>query len=143
MSLREICFYKLPPLADDCLLLLWRVASMQQEALSVLVAWGFKLKSEVVWCKVTKQGKPRMGMGRYTRASHETCLLATRGRVNVADHGVCDTFAAPVGRHSEKPDEIYRIAERLVPGGPFVELFARRRRQGWQAYGNELSEAAE
>jgi N6-adenosine-specific RNA methylase IME4 len=88
-------------------------------------------------------------MGRYVRAAHETCLLATRGTVKVADRAVRSVFDAPVptlnGKrvHSRKPDAIYDIAERLVPGGPFVELFARRRRDGWQCFGNELSEAAE
>jgi len=149
MSERELCFFKLPPLADDCLLLFWRVASMQREAFTVITAWGFTVKSEIVWRKLTATGKLHFGLGRYTRASHEVCLLATRGRVKVADRAVRSVFDAPVptenGKkvHSRKPDAIYEIAERLVPGGPFVEMFARRRRAGWQCYGNELSEAAE
>lgn len=149
MALRELCSFKLPPLANDCLLLLWRVAAMQQEALALCVAWGFTAKSEIVWRKLTTTGKQHFGMGRYVRAAHETCIVATRGHVKVADRGVRSVFDAPVptenGKrvHSRKPDAIYEIAERLVPGGPYVELFARRRRTGWQCHGNELPEAAE
>ena len=62
----------------DCLLLLWRVAAMQQEALDVARAWGFTVKTELVWEKLTKTGKPHFGMGHYLRGSHEVCLLATR-----------------------------------------------------------------
>jgi N6-adenosine-specific RNA methylase IME4 len=138
----EICAMPLPELDADCLLLLWRVAAMQQEALDVAKAWGFTVKSEIVWEKLTKHGKPHFGMGRYVRASHEVCLVATRGRVRVADRSIRSRFSAPVRRHSEKPDRIYEIAEALVPGGPYVELFARRRRDGWVQYGDELPEVA-
>ncbi len=134
----DLMRFPLPPLADDCLLMLWRVASMQQEALNVARAWGFTVKSEIVWEKLTRTGKAHFGMGRYVRASHEVCLLATRGRVKVADRSVRSRFAAPVGEHSQKPDRIYEIAEALVPGGPFAELFARRTREGWAQYGDEL-----
>ena len=138
LSVPQLMRFPLPSLADDCLLLLWRVASMQQEALDVARAWGFTVKSEIVWEKMTRTGKQHFGMGRYVRASHETCLVATRGRVKVADRGIRSRFSAPVGEHSEKPDRIYEIAEALVPGGPFVELFARRVREGWMQRGNEL-----
>lgn len=144
LALRELCFFPLPPLADDCLLLLWRVAAMQQEALAVCSAWGFVVKSEIVWRKLTVSGKAHFGMGRYVRASHETCIVATRGRVKVADRAVRSVFDAPVQEHSRKPDAIYEIAERLVPGGPYVELFGRRRRAGWTVLGNDPAlEAAE
>lgn len=144
MGVVALCAFQLPKLAPDCLLLLWRVAAMQREALQVITAWGFTLKSEIVWCKLSKTGKRHMGMGRYVRAAHETCLVATRGRVTVADRGVRSVFDAPVQGHSHKPDAIYEIAERLVPGGPYVEIFGRRRRQGWTVLGNDPAlEAAE
>jgi N6-adenosine-specific RNA methylase IME4 len=102
MTLSDIMAYPLPPLAEDCMLLLWRVAAMQQEALLVANAWGFVPKAEIVWEKLTASGKPWFGMGRYVRAAHETCLLATRGKVKVLDRSVRSRFAAKVGRHSEK-----------------------------------------
>ncbi len=76
-------------------------------------------------------------MGRYVRAEHETCLIATRGRVQVADRAIRSTFDAPVGVHSAKPDAFYAIAERLS-AGPYTELFARTPRKGWQQFGDQL-----
>lgn len=146
MSVEEICAYPLPPLADDCLLLLWRLSSMVEEAYQVVRAWGFVPKAEVVWEKVTaKNGRPWIGMGRYTRASHETAILATRGRVQVADKGVRSRFAASVpvderGRpiHSAKPEFFYRQVVERLSRGPFVELFSRQTREGWTTIGDGL-----
>jgi N6-adenosine-specific RNA methylase IME4 len=141
--------FKLPPLADNCLMLFWRVASMQQEALDVVKSWGFVVKSEIVWAKLTKKGKPWFGMGRYVRNAHETCLVCTRGRVKVKNRSIRSGFSAPVPvdardryLHSAKPDEIYTIAEELYDG-PYVELFARKRRPGWTQFGKQLPRAAE
>jgi N6-adenosine-specific RNA methylase IME4 len=142
LSQREIERFSLPPLADDALLLLWRVASQPEEALRVVRAWGFVPKSEIVWRKLTKHGKRHFGMGRYVRAEHETAIVATRGRFTVAARNIRSTFEAPIGRHSEKPDAFYEIAERLGGGGPFAELFARRVRSGWLQFGDELPEGA-
>jgi N6-adenosine-specific RNA methylase IME4 len=141
MSVAELAGFELPPLADDAYLLLWRVASMQREALDVAHYWGFVVKSELVWCKLTKTGLRHFGMGRHVRASHETCLLCTRGRPKPLSHSVRSTFDAPVGRHSEKPERFYELVEQLCPG-PRAELFARRHRAGWQCFGDELGEAA-
>jgi N6-adenosine-specific RNA methylase IME4 len=87
-----------PTLADDCILFLWRVSSQVEEAYRVVRAWGFVPKSEIVWNKRTKNGKKWMGMGRTGRQSHETCIVATRGRsANVVhDKGVRSTFTAKV-----------------------------------------------
>ena len=144
MSAKKAATFKLPPLADDCLMLFWRVASMQQEALDIVRVWGFKVKSEIVWAKLTKHGKPWFGMGRYVRNSHEVCLVCTRGRVKVRSRSVRSGFSAPVpvdarGRyvHSAKPEQIYRIAEALSEG-PYCELFARKRRAGWMQFGRQL-----
>jgi N6-adenosine-specific RNA methylase IME4 len=140
MTLGQLIAFRLPPLEYHCVLMLWRVAAMQSEALIVMRAWGFTQKSELVWVKQTVTGKMHFGLGHYVRAAHETCLIGVRGKVSVDDRSVRSVFEAPVGRHSEKPDEAYAIAQRLVAGGPYAEVFARRRRPGWQCYGDELGE---
>lgn len=123
--------------ADNAVLFLWRVASMQQEALNTVRAWGFVLKTELVWNKMTKHGKKHFGMGSYTRASHETCLIAIRGSCRPLVFNQRSTFEARVGRHSAKPDEFYQIVERMYDG-PRIELFARKTRPGWDHRGNEV-----
>lgn len=132
------------PVANDAVLLLWRVASQQQSALDVVRAWGFTVKTELVWLKKTTSGKRWFGMGRTLRAEHEVCLVATRGRPEVLNHSTRSTFvtdvdglSAPVRRHSEKPDEFFTIVESLF-AGPRLELFARKQRPGWTCVGDEL-----
>jgi len=138
-------------LAPDCRLFLWRVAAMQEEAFAVMRAWGFQLKSEIVWVKTSKgtdiahdveqlgeEDKLHFGMGRTVRMAHETCLIGVRGRPEVLNHSTRSVFFAPYTRHSEKPDVFYReVVERLSPG-PYLELFARDRRSGWLSLGAEL-----
>lgn len=124
----------------DCIMFLWRVAAMQREALDLAAAWGFVVKSELVWEKTTKTGKDHFGMGHYVRASHETCLICVRGKPKVLDHSIRSRFRAPVQKHSQKPDLFYEIVEKLTPG-PRLELFARRHRQGWFCLGDELRPA--
>ena len=138
LGIDDLCNFPLPPLAVDAHLFLWRVASMQVEALHLTEAWGFTVKSEIVWLKQTSHGKQWFGMGRQVRMAHETCLIATRGKgAGVRDHSIRSTFGAPAGLHSEKPEAFFHLVERLVPG-PWVELFARRPRAGWVVYGNEI-----
>lgn len=140
MTVEELCAFKLPPIDQRAIMFFWRVASMQDEALRVINAWGFQVKSELVWNKTTKHGKRQFGMGRYVRMEHEVCLIAVNdGTYPVNDKAIRSTFAAPVGRHSVKPDEFFEIVERLVGDVPRVELFARKRRPGWTCYGNELT----
>lgn len=145
MSAIEICRMPLPPLHQDCVLFLWRVASMQQEALDVVKYWGFTpVKTELVWMKKTATGQRWFGMGRTLRAEHEICLIATHGKPQVKNHSTRTTFitdvdglSAKAGRHSEKPDKFYEIVEELFDG-PRVELFARQQREGWTCLGDEL-----
>lgn len=137
MTLAELQRFELPPLAEDCALFMWRVAAMQLDALQLAEAWGFRPHSELVWRKLTRWGKPWFGMGRIVRGSHETCLIAVRGRPLVKSRAVRSLFDAPAGVHSQKPTEFYEIVERLYDG-PYTELFARRHRAGWQCLGNQL-----
>lgn len=144
MSTNEICAMTLlppaqfPTLASDAMLFLWRVSSMVEDAYRVVRAWGFVPKSEIVWVKLTSTGeKKHFGMGRYVRARHETCIVATRGKPLVLSHSVRSTFEAPVGKHSEKPQVFFDIVEQLC-AGPRVEMFARRRRPRWDALGDQV-----
>jgi len=138
LSLADICAFPLPPLADDCYLFLWRVASQVEEAYRVVRAWGFVPKSEIVWEKLTAKGKPWFGMGRTVRASHETAIIATRGKPKPLCHSVRSRFAAVAQKrkHSAKPEAFYDLVERLA-AGPYVELFARRQRAGWTCLGDQ------
>ena len=132
---------------ENAVLFLWRLASMQDDALRVAAMWGFRVVSEIVWQKLTVNGKPHFGMGRTVRGSHETALICVRGRSSrvITSHRVRSVFAAPVpsinGRpiHSAKPDEFFAIVEDLC-AGPRLELFARKRRDGWTQIGNQLGE---
>ena len=139
MDLDGIKNFKLPPLADDCYLFMWRVSSQVPEAYEVVKAWGFHHKSEIVWEKLTKHGKPWFGMGHHVRAAHETAIIAVRGSPKPLVRNIRSRFAAkvPEGRHSAKPEEFFDIVEAMCQG-PFVELFARRHRPGWSCRGNEL-----
>jgi N6-adenosine-specific RNA methylase IME4 len=156
MTLQEIMMFRRPPIADDAILFLWRVASMQEEALQVMRAWGFTPKSEIVWGKTTQAPSPLLvasmsdpmygaqkiklayGMGRYVRNCHETCLIGRRGKGKIEDPSQRSMFFAPVGRHSEKPEEFYRIVRTLCPDGPRVSLFERQPREGFECFGDEL-----
>lgn len=136
LSLDDICAFELPPLEPDAYLLLWRVSSQVEETYRVVRAWGFVPKSEIVWEKLTAGGRPWFGMGRHVRASHETAILAVRGRPKPKSRSVRSRFAATVGQHSAKPEAFYDLVEQFADG-PYVELFARRQRPGWLCLGDQ------
>lgn len=144
MTTAKICALQLPPIASDAVLFLWRVAAMMQDALDVAAAWGFVPKSEIVWVKTTRRASPdagatklHFGMGRQVRASHESCIIATRGKAPPQCRSIRSVFMAPVGVHSAKPDAFYELVEQMHEG-PYLELFARRQRPGWLCIGSDL-----
>jgi N6-adenosine-specific RNA methylase IME4 len=140
MSLKEICNFPLPPVADDSRLFLWRVASQQEEALQVVRAWGFEVKAEIVWVKTNfPMRRLTIGMGHQVRMSHEVCLVCTRGKPKRLSKSIPSVYFAPRRRHSEKPPEFYKLIQSLSPG-PYLELFARFKPPGWFAMGDELPE---
>ncbi len=125
--------------AKDCVLFLWCIAPMLREALDLVDAWTFDLKTVAfTWMKQNKSGDGLfIGNGYWTRANAEFCLLATRGAPMRLDAGVPQAILSPVREHSRKPDETHERIERLV-GGPYLELYARRPRAGWTTWGNEI-----
>ena len=131
--------------AKDCVLFLWCVKPMLPEALEVIEAWGFTFKNMAFnWIKQNRNGEGLfMGMGYWTRANSELCLLATRGSPQRMAPDVHEVIMTPIGAHSEKPEEARRRIERLV-NGPYLELFARKPVPGWTVCGNEIEiESAE
>lgn len=146
-------FWELP-VADDAWLFVWRLSSMQIEAIELCRAWGFEPYAESVWEKITKKGKRHFGMGRLYRASHEVVLVGRRGKAKRIDSreakAVRSLFSAPIPvdptnpkryLHSAKPEIFYDHVETLVEG-PYVELFARRQRPGWTCFGDQLPEVS-
>jgi N6-adenosine-specific RNA methylase IME4 len=148
MSTIDLMELRLPPIADDAILFNWCVAGMLEDAVAVTNAWGFKIKSSLVWVKTVKgvshpedECDLAFGMGRTVRAAHETCLIATKGKYSklIKNHNTRSVFFAERGKHSAKPDEFYVIVEKLCEG-PYLELFARTPRSNWTGVGKELGE---
>jgi N6-adenosine-specific RNA methylase IME4 len=112
--------------ADDCVLFMWALDSMLPQALELIEAWDFKYKTVgFYWVK-----EKFFGMGYWTRANPEQCLLATRGKPKRLSAGVRKLVNSPRREHSRKPDEVRDRITQLV-SGPYVELFARGTAQFW------------
>ena len=133
MTLQEICDLPVESIcAPNCVLVCWAPSPKLAEALSVVDAWGFDYRTCAVWVK------PSIGPGYYWRQRHELLLLGMRGTPGTAPKGVTldSVFCAPRGKHSMKPEAVYEQLEAMYPRARRVELFARRRREGWAAWGN-------
>ncbi|MDE0714098.1 MAG: MT-A70 family methyltransferase [Gammaproteobacteria bacterium] len=133
MELQQIEMLPIMELAaDDAVLFLWITSDMLHHAPRIMIQWGFEYKTVAfVWLK-----PPPSGLGYWTRKNTELCLLGIRGKPQRLNAHVSDLIMAPRRRHSEKPDETYIQIEKLV-AGPYIELFARAPREGWDAWGND------
>ncbi len=142
MSLDEIMSLPISKIAaKNSALLIWAIDPMLDVAFNVIKAWGFIFKTVgFYWVKKNfKSAGFFTGLGYYTRANPEQCLLATRGAgLKRKDRSVRRLIVAPRARHSEKPVEAYNRIERLFGEVRRIELFARRRRVGWDAFGNQV-----
>lgn len=142
-SLEDMAALPVAHLADEhCLLVMWWVGSMPQEAIDLCRAWGFRLvnMNGFVWRKLTKAKRiPVFGMGFATRAGSESALIGVRGKLSeiIKDHSVRAVIEAKVGRHSEKPHAFREAIESLCGDAPRVELFARYAADGWDCWGNQ------
>lgn len=128
--------------AADAALLLWVPCPMLKEGLLLTEAWGFSYKTVVFcWEKVNHDGSPFKGMGHYSRANVEVCLLGLRGKgLPVRARDVGQVIRARRREHSRKPDEFYRLTDRLFGQEVSkVELFSRTPWPGWDWVGDEAS----
>jgi N6-adenosine-specific RNA methylase IME4 len=133
--------------AKDCVLFLWAVDPLLPKAFELIEAWGFEYKTVAFyWAKTNKRANLSAlsandfftGLGYWTRANIEQCLLATRGKPPRMAKDVRRLIVSPRREHSRKPDETYKRIERLAKG-PYLELFSRQSRPGWDAAGEELA----
>jgi N6-adenosine-specific RNA methylase IME4 len=148
-----------PVIADDCLLLLWATWPNLKDCIATGEAWGFTYRTlGFDWIKIRERGAIHAGMGYYTQANSEPCLLFTRGAVTrrwIKDNGISQVLLederqlalpgfdqaliAELKGHSAKPELFYSRVKRLL-NGPFLELFARRSQgAGWTCLGDAIS----
>ena len=123
------------PIANNCVLYLWSTAPKLIEALEVMKAWGFTYKTQAVW------DKQRTGMGYWFRGRHEILLVGTRG--NPSPPPPEDRFESVFveqrsSTHSEKPECVYAAIEKMYPVSVKAEIYARKKRNGWFVFGNEV-----
>ncbi|MCL1904398.1 MAG: MT-A70 family methyltransferase [Oscillospiraceae bacterium] len=126
--------------AKDCILFLWVTFPNLQEGLQTVKSWGFEYKT-LGFCWVKRNRKSPswfFGLGFWTRSNPEICIIATKGkpkRISKAVHCVVDT---PIEKHSKKPDIVREKIVELMGDIPRIELFARKKYDGWDCLGNEI-----
>ena len=146
MNLGDIQRLPVQDLAEEhCALFLWATDPMLPEALDLIDKWGFTYKTVAfVWAKLNKTAAAPFterdfftGMGYWTRANPEMCLLATKGKPQRMSASVRRLVVSPRREHSCKPDEVADRIVQLMGDLPRIELFARTVREGWCHWGNE------
>lgn len=138
MTVEQIAALEVGKLAStDAHLWLWVTNVTLFVGQAVMQAWGFTYRSCLTWVK------PGLGLGNYyLRNNTEHLLLGTKGKAPILFRSQPTWLFAPKQEHSHKPEEQYAVIERCSPG-PYLELFARRKRTGWQVWGNEVESDVE
>lgn len=133
MSLADLCAMDVKGICEDnAVLFLWVTSPMLEECFQVIKGWGFRYASSFVWDKI------KHNMGHYNSVRHEFLLVCVRGSCQPDVPKLFDSvLSIERTEHSRKPLEVYDIIETLYPYGKRLELFARGRRDGWDAWGNE------
>lgn len=127
--------------AKNAVLFMWVTFPNLIEGLELINKWGFTYKTcGLTWVKMNKnKPTPFVGMGYYTRANAELCLLATKGKtLPRQSHKVQQVMLEKIGRHSQKPKEAHKRIVELFGDLPRLEMFARDEVEGWDSFGNEL-----
>lgn len=130
-----------PAVAEDAFLFLWATSPKMDEAIELMKAWGFRYRTVfIVWSKRYKSGEIASAPGIYCLPSCEFLLLGVRGSIQgLLGRPRLQLLESTRREHSRKPDEAYELIESFV--GPEVkklEMFARQRRAGWEAHGNQV-----
>lgn len=141
MSLDEICNLPISSIASpNCTLFLWVTLPLLFDSLKVIESWGFTYKTVAfVWIKQNKKSNSLFwGMGSWTRANAELCILATKGHPKRIAANVHQVIISRIREHSQKPDEARERIVQLMGDLPRIELFAREKAPGWDVWGNDV-----
>lgn len=142
--------------AKDAHLFMWTTGPCLRQSFEVMEAWGFRYSAVAfTWVKLKRSFNPsqlrfvptadcdlHVGLGLTTRKNAEFCLLGRRGNAKRNAKDVREIIMEPVREHSRKPDVVHARIERYADG-PYLELFARQRRPGWDSWGNEVDKFQE
>jgi N6-adenosine-specific RNA methylase IME4 len=137
LTVEQLRQFPINDIADkDSVLFMWGTTPMLQEALEVVKAWGHKYKTTLYWHKTG-----RLGLGYWARGEVEFVLMGIKGKVKAFRSTETNFVEAPVREHSEKPEEMRQKIERMtvnMPDQRRIELFARKKVPGWDAWGNQV-----
>lgn len=146
LDLNEICALPVADIvAKNAHLYLWIPNALLQDGLRTLEAWGFRYVSNIVWAKRRKDGGPDgRGVGFYFRNVTEILLFGVRGSMRTLQpaRSQVNMIETRKREHSRKPDEQYKLIEACSPG-PYLEMFARHPRPGWNVWGDESDASVE
>lgn len=123
-------------------LYLWVPNALLAQGLETMKRWGFTYKTNIIWYKIRKDGGPDgRGVGFYFRNVTEMVLFGIKGKMRTLSPGRTQVNIMKTRKreHSKKPDELYKIIESCSPG-PYLELFARGKKEGWTLWGNQSEE---
>ena len=150
MPTEDICNLPICSITDrDCVLFLWAVSPMLEDALMVMKSWGFRYKTiAFCWSKIESGGAWVHNLGRWTMGNVELCLLGTKGHPQRMSKNTKQLVVALRSEHSKKPNEVRKRIVELMGDLPRIELFARddgvkdmfgyNKMDGWDCWGNEV-----
>jgi N6-adenosine-specific RNA methylase IME4 len=136
MSITAIKDLPISTIADDnCELYLWTTQKYLPSAFNIIDFWGFKYCQILTWCK-TPMGT---GQGGLFCPTTEFLILGRKGKmpINKGRHNSTWWNIKRTNKHSKKPEFFQDIIE-MVSNKPRIELFARRNREGWDCWGDEI-----
>ena len=151
MSTRELIALPVKKMAaKDSILIMWATMPLLETAFPIIKSWGFQYKTAMPWVKLadvpmtTLWGdvvlRPIAGQGWWVKGATELILICVRGNAKYPDNPPMGLISKRF-QHSKKPSNVHEYAELFPP--PYLELFARRPREGWDVWGNEVDSTIE
>lgn len=133
VSLEQLCTMPLPETEDNAVLFLWVTWPFLEKGFEVIRAWGFKFKTGMVWDKV------KHNFGYYVSVRSELLLICTKGSCTPDIKKLHDNvISIERTNHSEKPETFRQIIDEIYPHGKRIELFARKKTEGWVSWGDQI-----
>jgi len=133
MSVEELKTFPISSISlDDSYLFMWVTSPLLPEGIEVFKSWGYEYKAALYWDKKTNGG-----LGHWLRGCVEICLIGKKGNVPPIRGQYPNIIRQKISSHSRKPDKLYEIIE-STHINPKIELFAREKREGWDAWGNQV-----